>query len=946
MTDNFKNCWVLLLFLWSTFAMAQGGIKGIVQDPASQETLVGVLVEIRGTDFYAQTNVSGTFSIENVPYGQYQVQLSVEGYSNKIMPLEIKDGMQDLGVITMVPSLKDENLGSEDLVPTIMLSDQELTDGAAGTETVSGILNASRDIFSQKVAFAFGAARFRVRGYNSDQTQLFMNGAPMNDLESGRPTWWSWSGLNDVTRNRESMIGLGLTDFAFGDIGGASFIDSRASKQRKQFRMTYTFANRSYNHRLMATYNTGLMKNGWAFSLSGSYRLTDQGPWTYIKGATYNGGAYFLGVEKVMGKHSLALNIMGSPNARGKGAPAVQEMFDISGNNYYNPNWGYQTSAITGKRQVRNSRMTESHQPLFILTHEVEMSDKVSLMTTASYQFGKYGSTALDWYNAQDPRPDYYRYLPSYLEGDNPVQAQAVYDRLTNDEAARQIQWDDLYEINRNSDGVITDANGIAGNTVRGARSKYIVEERRYDSQKANFNTVLNAEVTDFLKLTGGLRYEYYNSHNYKLVDDLLGGDFYVDINRFVERDSGAASEAVQNDLENPNRILQVGDAFGYDYNSVVHKSTAWGQANFTFKKFDFFAAAEGVFTSFWRVGNVQNGLFPETSKGKSPAKNFLTYSFKGGITYKLNGRNYFFVNGSYGTKAPYFRYAYVSPRVRSQVIDGLKPSRSYSFEGGYVLRSPKAKAKITGYYSRFFDQFYQRSFYLDIVVPNEQGGAFVNYLMQGINKQHMGVELAGEYTFDNGLSISGAVAVGEYIYTSRPEATLYLDNDPNQAIADRTIYLKNFFVPNTPQMAYNLGARYRSKKYWSLSINFNYTHRSFADFNPDRRTTTAVTYGQNAQFQEQGIEPGSDLWKEVLYQEELPGRFTCDLFFSKSWKINESFVYLNVAVSNIFNVTDLKTTGFEQFRFDYEGKDVSRFPTKYYHAYGTNFMVQLAFRI
>ena len=138
-----------------------------------------------------------------------------------------------------------------------MLSDEEVESGSSGTQTVSGILNARRDIFTSKVAFAWSVARFRIRGYDSDNTQLYMNGIQMNDLESGRPTWWTWSGLNDVTRNRNSVIGLGVTDFAAGDIGGASF-SVRASKQRKQFRVTYTFANRSYNHRLMATYNTGV----------------------------------------------------------------------------------------------------------------------------------------------------------------------------------------------------------------------------------------------------------------------------------------------------------------------------------------------------------------------------------------------------------------------------------------------------------------------------------------------------------------------------------------------------------------------------------------------------------------------------------------------------------------------------------------------------------------
>jgi len=948
MLTNLRQLLLLLLCCSSSLLMAQGSVKGVVQDPGNQATIPGVLVEVQGTDFYDQTNVSGVFEIENVPFGEYRLKFTAEGYADFTKEIEIKGGVLDLGTMTLTPAISEENVGAEDLVPTIMLSDEELESGTSGTQTVSGILNARRNTFSSKVAFDFSAARFRIRGYDSDHTSLYMNGIPMNDLASGRPTWWSWSGLNDVTRNRNSQIGLGLTDYSFGDLGGASFIDSRASKQRKQFRVTYTFANRSYNHRLMATYNSGLLKNGWAFSVSGSYRISDGGPWTYIKGATYNAGAYFVGVEKIIGKHSIAFNAFGSPNVRGKGAPAVQEMFDLSGNNYYNPNWGYQTSAETGKRQVRNAKTTDSHQPLFLLTHEYKPSDKFSLMTSASYQFGKYSSTALDWYAAQDPRPDYYRKLPSYIEDE--AQSQIAYDMLSQNEGMRQIQWDKLYEINRNAYDYVANANG-SGDTLWGNRARYILEDRHYNSQKANGSVILNAKPLDILSITGGISYEFFNGHNFKAVEDLLGADFYVDINRFVERDSASTenTDVYQNDVNNPNRILKVGDKFGYDYESIIHKGTAWAQAKISLKKVDFFVGGRGRVTAFWRKGNVQNGLFADNSLGADTARVFPTYGVKAGVTYKINGRNYVFANGMYQTKAPYFRYTYVGPRMRNQILDSNTDnliSSNYSIEAGYMLRSPRIKARVVGYYTRYMNEFFQRSFYLDVVTVPDAGGAFVNYIMTGIDKQHMGLELSGKYTFNNGISISSAIAVGEYIYTKRPEARFYVDSDPTTEVDKRTIYLKNFYVPNTPQMAYNLGVSYRSKKYWRLSINFNYFHRSFADVNPDRRTTNAVSYGQDIDFQQQAVEPGSQLWQDILYQEELPGRFMCNLFFSKSWKIKDFFIYLNIGVSNVFHTTDLKTTGFEQFRFDYQNKNVDKFPTKYYHAYGTNFMLQLAFRM
>ena len=42
------------------------------------------------------------------------------------------------------------------------------------------------------------------------------------------------------------------------------------------------------------------------------------------------------------------------------------------------------------------------------------LNNNTTITTAAGYSFGNRSITALDWYNAADPRPDYYRYLPSY----------------------------------------------------------------------------------------------------------------------------------------------------------------------------------------------------------------------------------------------------------------------------------------------------------------------------------------------------------------------------------------------------------------------------------------------------------------------------------------------------------------------------------------------------
>lgn len=62
---------------------------------------------------------------------------------------------------------------------------------------------------------------------------------------------------------------------------------------------------------------------------------------------------------------------------------------------------------------------------------------------------GKRTDTGLDWYQAADPRPDYYRYLPAH-QTDSLLRNQ-VTDMLLGNKELQQINWQQLYSINSNS---------------------------------------------------------------------------------------------------------------------------------------------------------------------------------------------------------------------------------------------------------------------------------------------------------------------------------------------------------------------------------------------------------------------------------------------------------------------------------------------------------------
>jgi hypothetical protein len=173
-------------------------------------------------------------------------------------------------------------------------------------------------------------------------------------------------------------------------------------------RVSYALTNRTYRNRVMATYSTGMLKNGWAFTVSGSRRWAEEG---YIPGTPFDAYSYFISADRKLGeKHLLNLTALGAPSKRGRAGVSTQEMNDFAGTNYYNPNWGYQN----GKK--RNSRIANTHEPVVILRHDWSPSERTRLTSSLSYQFGRDGATALDWYDARDPRPDYYRKLPSYIQ--------------------------------------------------------------------------------------------------------------------------------------------------------------------------------------------------------------------------------------------------------------------------------------------------------------------------------------------------------------------------------------------------------------------------------------------------------------------------------------------------------------------------------------------------
>ncbi len=916
MRHQLKALFTFGIVALSAVLIAQTTISGTILEEGSGGPIEGMTVTVKNSTLTNVTNASGEFVLEGRIAESFVLVFTLHDITLE-RAFDRSAHMMNLGVLNL--PLQSTSAG-RDQAFTIQLADDD--DEQGGGETISGLLTASSDVFQSTAAYVFGPMRFRLRGYESENSLLYLNGLPFNDLEVGSVFWSNWGGLNDVTRNQETHLGLETAPFTFGGAGGSSFIDLRASSQRVQKRFSYSLTNRAYRNRVMATLSTGLNEKGWAMTVSASKRWAEEG---YVPGTFYDAYGYFLSVDKKLSdKHLLNFVVLGAPIKRGRDAASIQEMYDLAGTNYYNPYWGYQGG------EKRNSRVSEIHQPLFSLRHDWKLKENSILTTAIGYQFGKNSNSALEWFNANDPRPDYYRRLPSYIN--DPTLATRVRDALMSDETLRQIRWDELYQVNYTSQVTIDDVDGISGNNVTGKQSQYIIEDRRFDVTRLIASAGIQHVVSDKISLHGGAQYNWQRNENFKVVNDLLGGEFYVNFDKFALQDFPGNTDALQNDLNHPNQLVYEGDVFGYDFDANVREAEAWGQVVATLSRFDLHGGFTVGNTSFWRTGNMRNGKFPNDSYGDSEKKNFLTGGVKGGATWKIDGRNYFSVNGMYLTRAPFFRNAMVSPRIRNQFVDGLTEEKVYGGEASYTFRAPYFKASLTGYYTQFRDQAFARSFY------NDDAESFVNISMTGIDQEHMGIETFAEYTVRPGIKVHAVAAIGQYIYTSRPHAVITQDNNA-AVLRETTVFAKNFYVSGTPQSAYTVGFNFQTKYYLSAYLNLNYFDDVWIDYNPVRRTTNAVEL----------VEENSPQWNSIINQEKAPGGFTLDASVFKSFKLNwfedDVFLAVSLNVSNALDKQDLISGGFEQLRYDFENRDPYTFPSKYYYFPGLNYYFNASIR-
>ncbi|MBP6181267.1 carboxypeptidase-like regulatory domain-containing protein [Flavobacterium sp.] len=943
-----KITFIAFFFVSIPFAFAQQeiGISGKVMDSKTLQPLPYVVVTIQNTNLMQLTTVDGKFRFIIVPTGEQLVLFHSQGYKDALFSVEIIAGkLLDLDTI-----LLEEDQTSERQTGLIALSESDLNDDNSGSESTSGILQSSKDAFQQAAAFNWGQARFRIRGLDSEHSTMMINGVSMNKLYDGRPQWGDWGGLNDALRNQEFSIGTAPSDYTFGGILGTQEINTRASIYRPGTRISFSGTNTNYSWRMMGTYASGMNAQGWAFVVSAGKRLAAEG---YFEGTNYDANSAFISVEKKLtDNHSLNLTAFYTPNSRGKNSPNTTEVSQLT-NGKYNSYWGFQDG------NKRNSRMKTIEEPIVMLNHFFKINDHTNLNSSLMYQFGKNGNSNIDYQNANSPDPTYYRKLPSYYsshyDSDNGEFTGEFTPDLENAEkskeqfsANQQMDWNAMYQANQNP--ILNTDGTISG--YEPSKSKYVLYEDRTDDKTIVATSTFNTQLTENVILNAGVSFKNLKSHNYQKLLDLLGGAYFEDIDGFYNGNQS------QSDLNNPNRQVVVGDAYGYNYNYVANTLDAFTQFKFSYNKVDFYLAQSFSSTNYQRGGLYKNGIYETNSFGKSEKVTFENFGFKGGLTYKISGRQLLIFNGAHLTKAPTIRNTFPNSRLNNRIVDDLESENTSSLDASYSYRSPRFKARFTAFYTLIKNATQTSFFYAEGIFDDGAGynntSAFVSQTLTHLNKKNLGAELSLEYQINSTLKTTLSAAFGEYTFDSNPN--VMVTNDAEASIENTnpvfdfgTAALKNYKQPGSPQQAYSFGIEYRDPKFWWVGANINYLANSYIDVSPIARTDHFfINPASGFSFPEATEERA----KELLQQEKFTPTTLLNIVGGKSWRVFGKYLGLFASINNVLNAT-YKTGGYEQARnanFRQRNQDVSSgtpsFGNKYFYGYGRTYFVNLSINL
>ncbi|MDK2840696.1 MAG: hypothetical protein PWQ17_201 [Anaerophaga sp.] len=648
------------LFLITAGINGQVNVTGKVIDEETGEPLIGAAIVVEGTTNGTVTNLNGTFKL-TVEQQQQNLLFKYLGYKDlkKTIDPAGKDVL-DLGVVQMVSNVVGLN---EVLIMSSFARDKETPvsistiqpatiDEKLGTMEFPQILKSTPSVYATRGSGGFGDSRIYLRGFDTNNIGVLINGVPVNDMENGHVYWSNWSGLSDVTQAMQVQRGLGASKLALSSVGGTINILTNSTNVEKGGTFYSGVGNDGYRKQSFSA-STGLLDNNWAVSLLGSHTYGDG----YVNGTNFDAWTYFLNVSKIINDHHrLSLTAFGAPQWHNqRGTPSkIQAYRDDTDEIRRNLSYGIRDGKVYGGGYAYN----KYHKPQISLNHYWNIDANTILSTAVYASISQGGGRRVDGENSQWLNINYDTGEPY------PTTLQTPDGLLDFDEAAR-----------RNAES-LTGSKAFVGMAVN-------------QHQWYGILSTLNKEFGN-INFTGGFDGRYYIGEHFKEIKDLLGGEYYLD----------------NNNINRPaSTPLKEGDKYAYHNDGVVAWAGLFAQAEYVGDNYSAFLTTSVSRKSYKRIDYFQY----EPGNQKSDWVNFTPWSIKLGANYNLTEEHNFFVNGGYFTRAPYFSSIFLN--YTNEINEGAKYEKVLSFDAGYGFSLPNFEARINGYWTNWKDKGLVRSF-------------------------------------------------------------------------------------------------------------------------------------------------------------------------------------------------------------------------------------------
>ena len=813
---NFKNLLFVAVLFVSASLLGQAKITGEVVDETNQP-LPGASIVVKGTANGTSTDFDGKFSLQ-AGASSGTIVISFIGFQSK--EVSFSSSNAKLGTIQLQ---EDDSLDEIILTATSFAIDRKTPVAVStiksadierklGSQEFPEVLKSTPGVYATKSGGGFGDGRINLRGFNSENVAVMINGVPVNDMENGRVYWSNWAGLSDVTSAMQVQRGLGASKVAVPSIGGTINILSKTSDVQKGGNIIASTGNDGYQ-KYGFTLSTGLMDNGLAATVSFA-KIEGEG---YVDGTQFKGFNYFINLSKeINDNHKLSFTSFGAPQRHGQrqNRSTIDTYRNAESGNRFNPDWGYKNG------QVTHIEDNFYHKSQTSLNHYWTMSDVSTLSTAVYASFGTGGGGGTAGTN---------RDLFSVRLGgsDQPV------------------DLDNIVEINR--------ANGALG-------SEAILRASRNDHEWYGLLSTLKTKVSDNLDLIAGLDLRTYTGKHFREVTDLLGGQYYFD----------------DNNVNNPNAALSVGDKMGYNNDGQVGWCGFFGQLEYGTDNFNAFVSTSVQKTSYQRIEYFLYDLSTEAGRdlATSDKINLNGYSIKGGANFKLDDVQNVFANIGYFERPAIFT-AVFNGYNNTKVNADAENEKVFSMELGYGLRGEKFAANLNLYRTQWNDRTFTRN-----IRATEPGAEDYTANLLGVNALHQGVEFDFTYKYSNKLNFTGMLSLGDWKWDNDLDDVPVFDENQNEV--DRiSLPIQGLRVSDAAQTTAALGMLYKFWDKTSITLDYNY----FADL---YARIDVLNYA-NASTRP------TDSWKAPNYS-------TMDASLRHGFKVGDFDTTLTVRVNNLLD--------------------------------------------